>query len=100
MGVKRAEGRLETRDAERSRLERHLLLVPRVRGVVGRDGGNRPVAQAGDQCLPVFLGSQRRVHLHVGIERAHRLVGQAQVVRRHLRGRGDARDLRPGKRLD
>ena len=37
VGVERGEGGLEPGDAERRLLERHLLLVPRVRRVVGRD---------------------------------------------------------------
>ena len=85
--VERRERRLEPGDAERRRLERHLLLVPRVRRVVGGDAGDRPVAERLDQRLAVVLGPERRVHLHVRVERADRLVGEHEMVRRDLRGR-------------
>ena len=61
-----------------------LLLVARVRGVVGGDAVDVPERSPVDQRLAVGLRAQRRVHLHVRIERAHRLVGEAQVVRRGL----------------
>ena len=47
-----------------------------------------------DQRLAVGLRPQRRVHLHVRVERAHRLVGEQQVVRRGLAGHLRARRLR------
>ena len=82
--VERREGGLEAGDAERRLLERHLLLVTRVRRVVGRDRLDRPVAERVDQRCAIVVRPQRRVHLHVGIERAHRVLGQAEVVRRGL----------------
>ena len=45
-----------------------------------------PDAQALDQRLAVVLGAQRRVHLEAGVEAAHRLVGERQVVRGRLAG--------------
>jgi hypothetical protein len=68
--------------------------------VVGRDRGDRAVADRFEQRRPVPLGAERRVHLQVRIEGAHGLVGQAQVVRRGFRGRGDARRLRAVQVLD
>ena len=45
-----------------------------------------PSASASQQRLDVALGPQRRRHLGVGVVGAQRLVGQEQVVRRHLGG--------------
>ena len=49
VGVERGERGLEADDAERRRLERDVLLLRRVRRMVGRDRGDRPVAQRVDQ---------------------------------------------------
>ena len=89
MGVDRCERGFEPGDAERRLLERLLLLVRGVRRVIGRDAGDRPVDETGEQRLPVVLRPQRRVHLAVGVECAHGFVGQAEVMRRDLRGHGD-----------
>ena len=43
LGVHRGERRLQAGRAHRRLLERHLLLVARVRGVVGGDAVDRPV---------------------------------------------------------
>jgi hypothetical protein len=61
--------------------------------VVGGDAVERARAQRLDQRLAVVLGAQRRVHLEVGVERAHGVVGQAEVVRRDLRAELDALGL-------
>ena len=92
-GVQRGEGGLEPGDAHRRQLERLLLLLARVRGVVGGDAVDRARAQRLDQRLAVGLGPQRRVHLEVRVERPHRLVGEQQVVRRGLAGHLRARRL-------
>ena len=47
--VQRGERRLEPGDAERRRLERRVLLLARVRRVVGGDAGDRAVAQRVDE---------------------------------------------------
>ena len=47
--VERGEGGLEPGDAERRLLERHLLLVPRVRRVVGGDAEIVPLRSAFEQ---------------------------------------------------
>ena len=82
--VEDGEGGLQAGDAEGCLLERNVLLVARVRRVVGRDRLDRPVAERLEQRLPVRLGAERRVHLQVRVERADDLVGEAQVVRRDL----------------
>ena len=98
--VERRERGLEPDHPEGRRLERHVLLLARVRGMVGGDRRDRAVAQRLEQRLAVGLGAERRVHLHVRVERAHRLVGEAEMVRRHLAGRGDARPRAPARVLD
>ena len=55
--------RLQAHDAEGGLVELDLLVVHRVRRVVGRDAVDRAVAQALDHRQPVGLGAQRRVHL-------------------------------------
>ncbi len=98
--VESREGGLEAGDPEGRLLERHVLLVPRVGSVVCRDRADRAVAERLDQGAPVLLGTQRRVHLHVRIERAHGLVGQAEVVRRHLSGGPNSRCARAPELVD
>src|SRR5207244_8807424 len=58
--IERGEGGLEAGDAEGRGLERDLLLVARVRGVIGRNGADRAVAKACDQRLAVLLRSEER----------------------------------------
>ena len=89
--VQRRERRLEARDAERRVLERHVLLVTCMWRVIRGDRADRTVAERLEECDPVVLGAERRVHLEVRVERAHRVVRQAEVVRRDLGGRFDAR---------
>jgi hypothetical protein len=36
--------------------------------MVGGDGGDRPFAERLDERLPIVLGAERRVHLHVRVE--------------------------------
>ena len=100
VGVERRERRLEARDAERRRLEGRFLLLPRVRRVVGGDGRDRAAAERLEQRAPVLLGAQRRIHLHVRIEAADGLVGEHEVMRRHLRGRLHPARLGGLERLD
>ena len=96
VGVERREGGLQAGRAHRRLLEGHLLLVARVRGVVGRDAVDRAVAQPLDQRLAVGLGRERRVHLHARVHPAHVLLGEQQVVGRDLGA--DAPALRLGVR--
>ena len=91
MRVERGERRLEAGDPERRRLERHLLLVRGVRRVIGGDRLDRPVPHSLQQRQPILLGAQRGVHLHVRVERAHRVVGQDEMVRSRLAARRDPR---------
>jgi hypothetical protein len=77
---------LQAGRAHRRLLEGDLLLVARVRSVVGGDAVHDARAQALDQRLPVGLGAQRRVHLHARVQAADRVLGEDQVVRRGLAG--------------
>ena len=92
LGVERRERGLQPGRAHRRLLERHLLLVARVRRVVGGDALDHAAAQRRRSAPAVGLGAQRRVHLEAAVERADGLVGQRQVVRRRL-----AADARPGR---
>ena len=65
--------------------------MTRVRGVVGGDRLDRPVAEAVDQRRAVVTAPERWVHLQVRVERAKGLVRQAEVMRGHLRRRRHAR---------
>jgi hypothetical protein len=98
--VERREGCLQADHAERRLLEGSVLLVPRVRRVIRGHAPNRAVTECLDECEPVVLGPKRRVHLQVRVERAHRLVGQAEVVRGHFRRRDNAAHERRPQRLD
>ncbi|MFM9079964.1 MAG: hypothetical protein ACKOTE_07485, partial [Opitutaceae bacterium] len=60
---------LEADDAVGREVELLVLLVIRVRRVVGGDDVDRPVAEPGDDRAAVLLGTQRRVHLEVGVVR-------------------------------
>ena len=53
LGVQGGEGRLEPGDPERRFLERHFLLIGRVRSVVGGDRADRPVPKRVDQRVTV-----------------------------------------------
>ena len=87
--MQRGEGGLEAGDPVRSRLERHLLLVLRVRCVIRRDSGDRAVLQRLHQRGAVGRRPQRGIHLDVRVERANGDVREAEVVRRHLGRRRD-----------
>jgi hypothetical protein len=67
-------------------VELDLLVVHRVRRVVGRDAVDGAVAQPFDHRQPVGLCAQRRVHLGRGVVLGvpHGLVREQQVVRRGL----------------
>ena len=91
---------LEPGDAERRLLEGHLLLVPRVRRVIGGDAVEGAVAQALEEREAVGFGAERRVHLRVRVERANGLVGEAEVVWRHLGGDRDTARLGGADRGD
>ena len=103
-GVERGEGGLEAGHAHRRLLERLLLLLARVRGVVGGDAVDRARAQR-PRSAP---GGRPRARsggfiLKLRVERPDRLVGQQQVVRRglagdlHARGLARARSPRPSR---
>jgi len=79
--VERREGRLQAGRAHRRLLEGHLLLVARVRSVVGRDAVDRAVAQPLHERCAVALAGERRMHLHARVEAADGLVGEQQMMR-------------------
>ena len=82
------ERRLEADDAERRQAELDVLLVGVMGRVVAGDGVHRAVGEAGEERLAIRRRAQRRLHLGVGREAGlgHRLVGEQEVVRRHLAG--------------
>ena len=69
------------------------LLVGVVRRVIGGDGVDAAVDDAADHLVAIGGLAQRRVHLDVGVVALERLVGEDEVVRRHLAGHGDAARL-------
>ena len=71
-----------------------------MRRVVRGDRLDGPVPQRLEQCQPILLGPQGRVHLHVRVERADRVVGEDEVVRCRFAARGDAGHPRPAERVD
>jgi hypothetical protein len=95
------ERRLETDDAERRRLmlvrggHRKVLLLRRVRRVVGCDHLERAVGERAANGRDVGFGAERRVHLGERTVRRDRLVVEHEVMRRRL-GR-DARAGGPGR---
>ncbi len=78
---RQSERRLRTDHAEWGHVELLFLILNGVRGMVCGDHINGPVAEAGQDRLPVRLGPKRRVHFCVGIEPADRLLRQREVVR-------------------
>ena len=73
-----------------------LLLVVVVRRVVGRDDVDAAVGEAGEHRVAIGRLAQRRVHLDVGVvgdRRRQHLVGQHEMMRRHLAGHARAARL-------
>ena len=86
---------LEAGDPERRAIELDVLFVGVMRRVVGRDDVDAAVLQARQHRVAIGRLAQRRIHLHVrvvGDRRPQHLVGEHEVVRRHL-----ARDLRAAR---
>src|SRR5690606_23394492 len=77
-----------------------VLVLVRVRGVVGGDDVDGAVGQRLAQGEHVPLGAQRRVDLVDRVVGAHQLVGEEQVVRGDLGGDPDAAGLGPADDLD
>ena len=67
MGEHEAERGLDTGHAEGSKLELTVLLVGRVRRVIGDDGIDRAVGKTGAKRSDIGLRAKRRVHLVVRI---------------------------------
>ena len=85
--MERGERGFEAGHTERRLLERDVLLVASMRCVIGRDARDRAAPECVAERLPVVFRAQRRIHLHVRVERAHGLVREHEVVGRHLSGR-------------
>ena len=77
-----------------------VLVLVRVRGVVGGDDVDGAVGQAGAQRLDVGGGAQRRVDLVDRVVGRGQLVGEQQVVRGDLGGDVPAARLGPADDLD
>jgi hypothetical protein len=77
-----------------------LLVVPGVRGVVGRDRVDGAVGQRLPQRVDVLLRAQRRVDLVGRVVAGEQVGGEQQVVRRDLGGHVDALGLGPAQDLD
>ena len=75
------EGGLEPEHAEGRVDEGVLLVVTRVRCVVGRDGVDGAVGERGPQRLDVLGRAQRRVDLEGRVVAAEPVLGEEQVVR-------------------
>ena len=78
------ERRLQAEHPRRRLVERSLLRLPRMRGVVGGDGVDRAVDDALDERLDVGLRAQRWVDLEQRVEATQSVLRERQVVRRHL----------------
>ena len=98
--MQRAERCLEAGHAERRLLERDVLLVARVWGVIRRDAVDGAVEQALDEGATVVLGAERRVHLGVRVERADELVGRTEMMRAGLRAHAHPRLARAADGVD
>jgi hypothetical protein len=94
------ERRLQTEHPERRIRERVLLVVPGVRGVVGRDGVDDTVDERREDGRAVLVGSQRRVDLEDRVVAGEQVGAQREVVRGHLGGDGDPLGLGPADDLD
>ena len=91
---------LQAGHAERGRAPLAVLVLARVRRVVGGDDVDRAVGQALADRLDVALRAQRRVDLEHRVVAAGQLVGEDQVVRRDLGGHVDPAGLGPADDLD
>ena len=78
------ESGLQTDQSRRRVLELLVLLLQRVRRVVGGDRIDRAVGQALDHRDPIGFGAQRRIDLGVGVVVLERVVGQREVMRGRL----------------
>ena len=95
-----AERGLEAGDAVGSALKLNLFLMRGVRRVVGGDAVDRAVQQRLDQGEAIGLGTQRWIHLGVGVVVADRPLVEREVVRRGLAGDVQALALRLTNRLE
>ena len=80
----------QSEHAERRGVPFAVLVLGRVRGVVGRHDVDGPVGQSLAQRHTSRSGAQRRIDLEEGVVAADQFVGEQQMVRCHLGGDVDA----------
>ena len=78
--------RLQAQHPRGRLVEGDVLGFGRMRGVIGGDGIDRPVAQTVDDRGHVTVRAQRRVDLEHRVVAGHLGVGEQHVMRRRLRG--------------
>ena len=100
LGVGDREGRLQPDDTEGSVVERRVLFVVGVRGMVGGDAVDDAVLEGAAQRGDIGCFAQRRVHLRVRVVVLARVIGERKVVRRHLRGHAAPPLFRPAEQVD
>jgi hypothetical protein len=83
---RKAERGLKAYYAEGRAIIFEHLLVDMMWRMVGSYRINRTVSYRLDKREPVFLRTQRRVHLGIRVEPDHGLIGQRKVMRRHFAG--------------
>ena len=85
---------LEAEHPRGSLIERNLLGVRSVRGVIGRDRVDRAIGKPGLERVDVGASAQWWVHLEHRVVAAELLVGEGEVVRRRFGGDRQALRLR------
>ena len=89
-----AQSRLQPGDAIGRALELLLLLMGRMGSVIGSDAIDGAVEQPFQHGAAVGFGAQGRIHLGIGVVLADRVLGQHEMMRRHLAG--DVQAIAPG----
>ena len=79
LGVE-TECTVETNDSEGSRFKVRVLLIVRVRCMIGRENRQCSISDSVAKRFHVFGGSQWRVHLGGGVVSIACLIGEEQVV--------------------
>ena len=95
-----AERRLEPEHAEGSSGPLTVLVLMRMRGVIGRDRIDRAVGHGQAQRGNIIVRSQRRVDLVDRVIARDEILGEKEVVRCHLGSHVDAPALGPPDDLD
>ncbi len=84
-----ADRRFKTCHAKRCAVKFHVFERGLVRRVVGGDGVNGAVREAGDERVAVFSRSERRIHLVARVV-LNVFVGERKMVRRHFASNAQA----------